>query len=113
MSPAFAALRSRLAPFPEALQSFLWMMILVIAMYAGAGGARRGSANRLFGILGTVLGLVFGAALLLAPAGGVVTCPGGACFKPLVGYSVTLLHAIERTDIVVHVPALPEADDGP
>lgn len=97
--------------FPGVLKSFLWMTILVVAMCAGAEVGTRGSANRLLGIVGAVFGLVLGSVLLLAPSGALLACPADACFKPLVGYSVTLLDSIEREDIVVHVPAVPGTDD--
>ena len=102
-----------LAMFPAVLKSFLWMMILMVAIRAGAHLAPRGSASRLLGILAAAFGLVLTAALLLAPAGKTVACPGGACLKPIVGFSVPLLGTIERGDIVVHVPALPDASDAP
>jgi len=100
------------AAFPGILKSFLWMMILVAVMSAGAEVAPRGGARRLLGIVGAVLGLVLGSALLLAPKGELLACEDGACFKPLAGYSVTLLHTIESDDIEVHLPPAEGANDG-
>jgi hypothetical protein len=93
--------------WPSALKSFSWMMLLTLAMLAGATTGPRASARRLLGILTAVFGLVAGSALLLAPVDGVAACRGGGCLKPLAGYSVMLLAALEREGIVVHVPALP------
>ena len=91
----------------SALKSFLWMMLLTLAMVAGATNGPRASARRLLGILAGVFGLVAGSALLLAPVDEVAGCRGGGCLKPLAGYSVMLLAVLEREGIVVHVPAAP------
>jgi len=103
---AVAADAGLVAAMTVATKSSLWMAILVISIALGGRVSSLLGTNRVLGISFTAFALVFGASLLVAPDGRIANCPKATCLKPLVGFSVSFLDAIEREQIIVNVPPL-------
>lgn len=92
-------------------KSAFWMTVLVASLTMGVWISKSLAVNRLLGIFIAVAGLVLGSSVLVAPHDRVAKCPDSVCMKPLMGFSVTLLGAIERQQVAIHIPEISRPED--